>query len=333
MTLTALPPTQDTINLVAAMRGTWHGAYAMCRCPAHDDRTPSLSVRHGISGVLVHCFAGCDPRDIIRALRSVGRIQGIEPRPAPSLNSRRQAQRLWDDAIDVHGTLGERYLVGRCLHPDLPDIRFHPRCPLGRKPNTVFHQALLVAVRELGRLVAVQRIILDPRSGRHRGKFLLGSCGQGAWQPALSDGVLAIAEGFEDAAAFTCLTGVTCWAAMGASRLPLLKLPDKLDTLIIAEDNNPPGRRAAHRATNAYARPGLRISRASPSTGSDWAELNERMNRRGCSIGEWRKLEHSSRFLEAYTAAGSTLEADTCCLADTPSTASACEGRATDRRV
>jgi hypothetical protein len=70
-----------------------------------------------------------------------------------------------------------------------------------------------VAVRDLGRLVAVQRIILDPRSGRHRGKFLLGSCGQGAWQPTLSDGVLAIAEGFEDAAAFTRLTGVTCWAA------------------------------------------------------------------------------------------------------------------------
>ncbi|WP_298284060.1 toprim domain-containing protein [Novosphingobium sp.] len=209
------------------------------------------------------------------ALRSTDRVQGIEPRPARNLDSRRQAQRLWDDAIDVHGTLGERYLIGRCLPLDLPDIRFHPRCPLGRKPNTAFHRALLVAVRDLGRLIAVQRIILDPQSGRHRGKFLLGSCGKGAWQPTLSERVLAIAEGFEDAAAFTSLTGVTCWAAMGASRLPQLRLPDKIDTLIIAEDNNAPGRRAAHRATIAYARIGLQIVRSSPSQFGDWAEANE----------------------------------------------------------
>ena len=275
MTLTALRPTQDTINLVAALRGTWHGAYAMCRCPAHDDRTPSLSIRQGISGVLVHCFAGCNPRDIMHALRNTDRVQGIEPRPARNLNSRRQAQRLWDDAIDVNGTLGERYLVGRCLPPDLPDIRFHPRCPLGRKPNTAFHQALLVAVRDQGCLVAVQRIMIDPRSGWHRGKFLLGRCGQGAWQPTLHGRVLAIAEGFEDAAAFTRLTGVTCWAAMGASRLSVISLPEELDTLIIAEDNNAPGRKAAHRAIIAYARRGLQITRCSPVYDCDWAATNE----------------------------------------------------------
>jgi Toprim domain len=276
MTLTALRPTQDTINLVAALRGTWHGAYAMCRCPAHDDRTPSLSIRQGISGVLVHCFAGCNPRDIMHALRKTDRVQGIEPRPARSLDSRRQAQRLWDNAIGVHGTLGERYLIGRCLPLDLPDIRFHPRCPLGRKPDTAFHQALIVAVRERGRLVAVQRIILDPRSGRHRGKFLLGSCGQGAWQPPLIARVLAIAEGFEDAAAFTSLTGVTCWAAMGASRLPMLSLPETLDTLIIAEDNDACGRRAAANAVRSYRRVGLDIIRQSPSPIMDWAMANER---------------------------------------------------------
>jgi hypothetical protein len=131
-------------------------------------------------------------------------------------------------------------------------------------------------VRDRGWLVAVQRIILDPRSARHRGKFLLGSCGQGAWQPQLFTRALAIAEGFEDAAAFTRLTGITCWAAMGASRLHLLKLPDTLDTLIIAEDNNPPGRRAGHRAAIAYARPGLQIVRRPPRQVCDWGEANER---------------------------------------------------------
>ena len=286
MTLTALRPTQDTIDLVAALRGTWHGPYAMCRCPVHEDRRPSLSIRQGTTGVLVHCFAGCNPRDILRALRGVNRVHGGEFRPARSTTTARQAQRLWGEALSVPGTLAERYLANRCLSPDLPDIRFHPQCPLGRKPFTEFHQALLVAVRERGCLVAVQRIILDPRSGRHRGKFLLGSCGGGAWQPPLLTRVLAIAEGFEDAAAFTRLTGVICWAAMGASRLPLLSLPDSLDTLIIAEDNNAPGRKAAYRANVVHARPGIRISRRSPSYGIDWAEANEWINHKGKQANE-----------------------------------------------
>lgn len=301
MTLTELRPTQDTINLVAALRGTWHGSYAMCRCPVHDDRTPSLSIRQGTSGVLVHCFAGCNPRDIMRVLRNTDRVRAVEARPARSLDFRRLAQRLWDDAIDVQGTLGERYLVGRCLPLDLPDVRFLSQCPLGRKPNTALHQALLVAVRDGGHLVAVQRIILDPRTSRHRGKFLLGRCGQGAWQPAPSGRVLAVAEGFEDAAAFTSLTGVTCWAAMGASRLPILKLPPELDTLIIAEDNNSPGRRAAHRAAIAYARPGLQILRIPPGNLDDWAEANERIISANSFAEERRgSRQHHSRLTRSF---------------------------------
>jgi hypothetical protein len=38
-------------------------------CPAHEDRSPSLSVREGHDGrVLVHCFAGCGPEQITGAL-------------------------------------------------------------------------------------------------------------------------------------------------------------------------------------------------------------------------------------------------------------------------
>jgi len=40
----------------------------MARCPAHDDHTPSLSLRRGRAGRnLVHCFGGCPPKDIARA--------------------------------------------------------------------------------------------------------------------------------------------------------------------------------------------------------------------------------------------------------------------------
>lgn len=39
------------------------------RCPAHADRTPSLSVSEGADGrVLVKCFAGCETSDVLRAI-------------------------------------------------------------------------------------------------------------------------------------------------------------------------------------------------------------------------------------------------------------------------
>lgn len=39
------------------------------RCPAHDDRGPSLSIREGDDGrVLLHCFAGCTADEVVGAI-------------------------------------------------------------------------------------------------------------------------------------------------------------------------------------------------------------------------------------------------------------------------
>ncbi len=39
----------------------------MVRCPAHDDRTPSLSLNRAPDRWLLHCFAGCDTADVLHA--------------------------------------------------------------------------------------------------------------------------------------------------------------------------------------------------------------------------------------------------------------------------
>jgi hypothetical protein len=53
------------LNLV---RKTGNGRW-VCRCPAHDDRSPSLSVRELDDGrVLLHCFAGCEVQSILNAV-------------------------------------------------------------------------------------------------------------------------------------------------------------------------------------------------------------------------------------------------------------------------
>lgn len=42
----------------------------MARCPAHADRSPSLSVREGQDGrTLIHCFAGCSVESVSDALK------------------------------------------------------------------------------------------------------------------------------------------------------------------------------------------------------------------------------------------------------------------------
>jgi len=52
----------DRVRQVGA--GRW-----VARCPAHDDRSPSLSIREtGDSRVLVHCHAGCDAFDVLQAI-------------------------------------------------------------------------------------------------------------------------------------------------------------------------------------------------------------------------------------------------------------------------
>ena len=38
------------------------------RCPAHEDRSPSLSIRLTHDRILLHCHAGCDVEDILRAI-------------------------------------------------------------------------------------------------------------------------------------------------------------------------------------------------------------------------------------------------------------------------
>lgn len=46
-------------------RGT--GKWSAC-CPSHDDQSPSLSICREGSKILVHCFSGCAPKDIVEAL-------------------------------------------------------------------------------------------------------------------------------------------------------------------------------------------------------------------------------------------------------------------------
>jgi len=47
-------------ELIQALCGRWHGSYGTARCPAHEDKNPSLSVSERDGKVLLKCHGPCD---------------------------------------------------------------------------------------------------------------------------------------------------------------------------------------------------------------------------------------------------------------------------------
>lgn len=63
-----LTPAARFLERLERYRRTGDGKWQAC-CPAHEDHTPSLSVREEEGGLLlIHCFAGCSPDDIVTAV-------------------------------------------------------------------------------------------------------------------------------------------------------------------------------------------------------------------------------------------------------------------------
>ena len=135
----------DAYTLTIALGGKWSGNQGAACCPAHADRTPSLSLADGADGrLLLHCHAGCEFREILDALRGrgliagqcsfkpVGKICQAERRKTERAYNRKrsqQARQLWDEARPITGTLAETYLRGRGITCTLPyTLRYIGEC-------------------------------------------------------------------------------------------------------------------------------------------------------------------------------------------------------------
>ena len=120
--------------LVYRLGGTWKHGGGMCRCPAHEDRTPSLSVRVGDSALLFKCFGGCTIAEILRALRRdsidiSGRPDSGHRAAAHSRQRSTAALRLWREAGPIEGTPAARYLASRRIYQTSHALRFHGSTP------------------------------------------------------------------------------------------------------------------------------------------------------------------------------------------------------------
>jgi putative DNA primase/helicase len=206
----------------AALGGHRAGRWWSCRCPAHDDRTPSLSLRDGDRGLIVRCWAGCDPRDVLAALRRLGLIAGraeYQRPPAPTGSDKRDnaagriawAQRIWDAAREAPGSPVACYLAGRGIPIAPPaSLRWAPAL---RRPDGSRGPAMVARIDSIdGELIGVQRTWLacdDSRTWRRLDRAMLGRASGGAVRLAAAAETLMIGEGIE-----------TCLAAMRATAMP-----------------------------------------------------------------------------------------------------------------
>ena len=270
--------------IVESLRGTWRQGKGMCCCPAHNDRTPSLSVTLGRKAILFHCFAGCSNEDVIAALdrqgvRSRDLFDGsgagtIERQSHGDFSS--NARRLWQSATAISGSPAARYLALRGLLRASEQLRYLARTPLGPQGAVQFLPAMLAAVTTDIGIIAVHRTFLDIGSsklaGFERPKRALGGLGYGAVRLAPpAGGRLGLAEGIESALSAKQLFGISCWATLGNERFGLVAIPESVRELYLFIDNDAGGALAEQRARKAYAASNRLIhSRVPPSPGFDW---------------------------------------------------------------
>ncbi len=60
-------PISTLLGRLDKVRSMGRDKWAAC-CPAHDDRTPSLSISKRGGSIALHCFAGCATEDVLAAV-------------------------------------------------------------------------------------------------------------------------------------------------------------------------------------------------------------------------------------------------------------------------
>jgi putative DNA primase/helicase len=241
----------------------------LCRCPlpshgqGRGDRSPSLLIKDGVQAVLLKCFAGCDPKEILDELRRRG-IAGERREDAlphipvdhpPDHQPNPEAVDLWrsGSAIAPKSVQG-RYLAHRGLtgRPP-PSLRAASILHFDRYPLPAIIAAVQAPDR---RIIAVQRTLLDPRGDRKAQvripRLTTGTLGWGAVRLGAAGGVLGLADGTEKALAAMQLFHVPCWSSLGASRMHRVFIPDDVTELHVFLDNDDAGRAAAERTAHAH---------------------------------------------------------------------------------
>jgi hypothetical protein len=260
----------------------------------HGSRTgtsATLALRDGEHGLIVRCWAGCDPRDVLAALRRLGLIGGGGERRGLTLrggtanhrddDASRQielARRIWAAARDAHRSPVERYLAGRGITTaPPPSLRYTPTL---RRPDGTRGPAMVARIDDIdGELIGLSRTwLLRGQNGdwRRHDRAMIGRASGGAVRLAPAAETLLTGEGIETCLAPMQSTGIPAWAALSTSGLIALVLPPVVRHIIILADNDRSGagERAARAAAARWIAESRRVRIAiPPEPGTDFNDV------------------------------------------------------------
>ncbi len=281
-------------NIVEKLGGIWRGSRGECLCPAHDDSSPSLSVRLGDTAILFHCFAGCTPVEVMKALER-NRLHDRTAMEMPEVKSKRDmgalAVRLWKASVPIAGTLAEEYLLARGLSPPYSKaLRFNPATILGSGPTKRIMPAMIAAAENDIGVTAVQRTFLDPedvlRKPIPKPKVSLGLIGSAAIRLAPATDELGLAEGIEDALSAMEWFGTPTWALGGVERLAFVAIPERVRRVIVYADRGRAAERLLEKARDHLTANGRELIPRLPQHHDDWNDAwRARLQRTDAAAG------------------------------------------------
>jgi DNA primase len=278
-------------------------------CPFHQERSPSFRVNDGKG--TYYCF-GCGAHgDHIRfimdrekvgfraALRYLGasdlptvseaeRTRRLEEQRAEDDENRRLAVAFFADGQQVEGTPGEAYLrargitrmpafAGTVRFGMVPSWRNLETGEWGRK-----RPALLCVCQDAeGKLTGIQRIYVDgERPDKAAVKLTLGRIRGSGLRLDKPQPEVIVTEGPEDGLSIRQMHPDTpVFVSCGTGLMPFVGFPPEVRSVVIAGQNDDPGRAAADAAATAYIERGLEVRCIFPSP--EYRDWNDELRRRG----------------------------------------------------
>ena len=246
-------------SLMAKPRRNRDGWLVNCVC--HDDRHPSLSLRDGEGGrILVHCFRGCDPREILRTLRDIDLLDGSSPAPPPPPSRPVNRARILNNIIEGTNPLEAEGIVARYLEsrgiflaawPE--NLREHSSLEVwedGRRSGQWF-PALVAVIRDVKREPVGLHLTFLEKDGSGKTPIenprrIIGVKDGSTWGGTVRlfdpvDGTIGLAEGIETTLSAHLLTGIPGWACLNAGGIERAELPPEIRRVTIFADNDKSG--------------------------------------------------------------------------------------------
>lgn len=295
----------DIADIAAKLNGKRTSNGFMCCCPVHKDKKQSLGIKLSDSGkLLLHCFAGCEFKDIIKAIEQVmgGKLIVIPDKrfkPTTSNWNTGKINEVWRGTVAVSkGDPVHRYLTDTRKLPlaAIPyDLRFHPELEYRQYDENQVSRyigsfpAMVAAVRSLeGKIVTLHRTYLTEDGEKlstkrpeldcrklmpaASGATILG----GSIRLSQANNKLVLAEGIETALAASYLSGFPAWAAWSATGLERVEVPPAVSEVYICVDNDRAGKKAARLLGERLVRNGKKVIHCKPpinTEGADWATI------------------------------------------------------------